>query len=418
MRILIDDPRHVPGGRYRRFVRRAQAHGLLADHLYAGEPYLALNAVVLESSEADLLSGLSESFAGAFHKAGQALAGNVPALVEMGFPWAAAELLSAETLRMPLVGRFDFVQDESGNWWLLEFNADTPSGTREAIVADALVHDLVPKAGILCRPNEHLASVLANALSAAAGGMYPGQALGLVTNAGELEDLAQMAFTERLLAARGMPVVLGDMDNLQAVPAGLALRGRQLGAVYRYLPFESMFGTAAFSALYDAVTAGNVRLLNGLYGLLLQHKGLMAWLWTNRNSQDFTHTERAAIEDHLPPVWPVSGRPRGIPSSALVFKQVFGREGEEVFFGRDLDAEQLAVLEGRRTYVAQRRVEIAPLEAVLPSAGGPELRSGFATVGSYVVDGRWAGFYTRMGGPIVTARAKWLATFVEAGRKF
>src|SRR5712692_5208728 len=153
MRVLVSDPARSNEGRYRRFVRRAELCGLLADHLYQGEPYLALNAVVLDQSEAALLRHVTEQFATAFHKAAQVLAADVPRLVAMGFPWAAAELLAAETPAMPLAGRLDFVRDAAGAWWLLEFNADTPSGIREAIVADELVHRLLPQAGPLGRPN-------------------------------------------------------------------------------------------------------------------------------------------------------------------------------------------------------------------------------------------------------------------------
>jgi hypothetical protein len=39
---------------------------------------------------------------------------------------------------------------------------------------------------------------------------------------------------------------------------------------------------------------------------------------------------------------------------------------------------------------------------------------GYATIGCYAVGGEWAGYYTRLGGKIITSRAKWIATFVEA----
>lgn len=390
---------------------------MLADHLYAGEPYLALNAVVLERSEAALLERLSDLFAGAFQKAGQALATDVPRLVEMGFPWAAAQLLAAEAPRPPLVGRLDFIRDGAGAWWLLEFNADTPSGIREAIVADKLVHELLPEACGLTRPNRQLGEALEAAFSAAVADLPPGPALGIVTDAGELEDLAQMAFTAELvatrLAGRGIPVVLGDIDNLRSVRGGLTLCGRRIGSLYRYLPFESLFGTAGFSLIEDAAARGSIKLLNGLYGLLLQHKGVLAWLWQHRDDPRFTNQERAAIEDHLPPCWPVSELPCGMRASELVFKQVFGREGEEVFFGEDLGGGELGAIERRRTYIAQRRIQSPPIEAALPTSMGFELSPGFATVGSYVVDGHFSGFYTRVGEKIVTARAKWLATFVD-----
>jgi hypothetical protein len=92
---------------------------------------------------------------------------------------------------------------------------------------------------------------------------------------------------------------------------------------------------------------------------------------------------------------------------------VFGREGEEVFFGEDAAADVWETLRRRRTYVAQRRVKVASIDAVVQTSAGPRSMHGYATVGSYVVRGHWAGFYSRFGGKITTSRAKWLATFVD-----
>jgi glutathionylspermidine synthase len=417
VRALITEPAMLPIARYRRFVQRAQILGLLADHLYAGEPYLALNAVVLEPEESALLRWLSETFATAFDRAGRMLAPNVPGLEGMGFPWVAAELLAAEEPRMPLVGRFDFVRDGDGHWWLLEFNADTPSGVREAIVADRLVHELLPEACALHRPSACLEKALIEGFRAGVSGMPAGSALGLVTDAGELEDLAQMAFTQELLRAPlaelGIDVILGDADNLRTTHGNLTLCGRRISALYRYLPFEWILGTPGFAVIYDGVAKGRVRLLNGLYGLLLQHKSLLAWLWAHRDDHRFAITERDAIHLHLPPAWPLGQYPDEVRRSELVAKQVFGREGEEVFFGEDLTAEAWQELRRRRTYIAQRRVAVAPIDAVVSTSQGLQSLQGHVTVGSYVVGGRWAGYYTRLGDKITTARAKWIATFVD-----
>jgi glutathionylspermidine synthase len=418
VRALVQDPAWPTPARYRRFVRRAQLEALLPDHLVLGEPYLALNALLLEPGELALLAGLTETFSRAFQRAGQALADDVPALVELGFPWAAAELLAGEPRRLPLVGRFDFVLDTAGRWWLLEFNADTPSGVREAIAVDRLAHRLLPDRG-LSRPSAALAPLLVAAVQRALAGLPPGANLGLVTTAGELEDLAQMAFTQRLLrrplAARGLGVVLGDADNLHTTAGGLSLCGQRIAALYRYVPFEATFGSAFFATLYDAVVDGRLRLLNGLYGLLLQHKALPAWLWAHRRDEALPEEERAAIVSHLAPSWPIASYPPDLDRAGLVAKQVFGREGEEVFFGEDLDTAAWHALARRRTYVVQRRIEVAPRAAVVATSLGPRLVEGRATVGCFAVDGRFAGFYTRFGGKIITSRAKWLATLVEPG---
>lgn len=418
MRLLVADPAYVPEARYRRFISRAQLTGLLADHLYRGEPYLAMNAVVLDAGEAQALRRLSVLFASAFHKAGKALREDVPALIEMGFPWPAAELLAAEPPRIPLVGRLDFMQDDSGRWWLLEFNADTPSGIREATAVDQLVHCMLPRASQFSRPNLHLGLDLQTAFcrSVAARGSSP--ALGLLTDSGELEDLAQMAFTQKLvaepLAGRGIETVLGDSTNLEAAADGVALCGRPITSLYRYVPFEFLYSTATFALIYDAVSARRLTLLNGLYGLLLQHKGVMAWLWRHRDDDRFTEQERMALNEHLPPTWQPHDIPQGISPSDLVMKQVFGREGEEVFFAEDLAPHELNAKMQNKTYIAQQRIDSPQFAAAIPASTGPHVVDGRLTVGSYVVSGRWAGFYTRFGEKIITARAKWVATFVDS----
>lgn len=416
MRPLLTDPTALTPGLYQRFVRRAQLAGFLADHLYRGEPYLALNAVVLDPADHRLLSALTETFARAFDRAARALAGDVAALQEMGFPWVAAELLHAEEPRLPPVGRFDFVRDRSGHWWLLEYNADTPSGIREAIVADRLVHRLRPEARPLSRPGAGLGTALIEHVGCLVRDLPTVPVLGIVTDASELEDLSQMAFTRALLQKplerQGVEVVLADLDNLRASRGGLLLGNRRVGGLYRYFPFESMLGRPAFSAIFEAVTAGQLRLLNGLFGLLLQHKGLMAWLWEHRADPLFPPAERAAIARYLPPTWPLTRAP-ATGDGNLVVKQVFGREGEEVFFAADLTPAQLGELRQRRTYVAQQRIEVEELEAVVMTSVGPAVWRGHATVGSFAVGGRWAGYYTRFGPRIITARAKWLATLVS-----
>ena len=417
VRALVGDPVEYRPTVYRRFVRRVQIEGLIPDHLVLGEPYLALNAVVVPNDEIDALQNLTSLFARVFDRAGRELASDPVALENLGFPWTAAELLGAEEPRLPVVGRFDFVQDRSDRWWLLEYNADTPSGIREAIVADAAVARFVPAGRDLSRPNRRLKSALTEAVAVALRDLPAGSRLGLLTSVGELEDLAQMAYTQRVLAAalaeRGISVVLGDLDNLQSGRRGLTLCGQPINALYRYVPLEYMLGTPAFALIYDAVLAGRLLLLNGLFGLLLQNKGLLAWIWEHRDDALFPADERLAIERHLPPTRMIG---QVSPTEELedqVVKQVFGREGAEVYFGADLDNSTWTTLRAQRTFVVQRRVDLATFDCVIPTSTGPEVTGGRATIGAYALAGEFGGFYTRVGGKIITNQAKWFATYGE-----
>jgi glutathionylspermidine synthase len=389
---------------------------------------------VLERDEHHALCRGTEALASAFVWAGRKLQRDVPLLVDLGFPWAVAELLAAEEPRTPLVGRFDCLQDRDGRWWFLEYNADTPSGLREAAVGDPTVRELLPEARDLCLPNARFCAKLADAFVGAAASprmdavtpallsrphapLAPPLPLALLTHADELEDLCQTAFLAELLrpalADHGIDVILGDARNLRASLRNLSLLGRPVGALYRLLSFESSFGSPTFAALAEAAVRGRVTLLNGLFGLLLQHKGLMAWLWAHRDDPELAPEQRAAIRDHLPPTWPIDAVPADEPRAGLVAKQVFGREGEEVHLGADLAVPAWDELRRRRTYVAQRRIDWAPLAAAVPTSAGAVLWRGAPTVGPFAVDGAWAGYYTRFGESVVTARAKWIATLVE-----
>lgn len=417
MRALVASEEGVSAAMYQRFMQRAQLEGLFPDGLVRGEPYLALNALVLSQDDWTQIRQLTRTFCAALDRAARQLAQDVPALIELGFPWVAAELLAAETPRVPIIGRFDFAQDVDGRWWLLEFNADTPSGVREGIVVDRLVWQHLGSRASLVRPNRGLERALAKAFHGALAGLPSGAALGLVTTASELEDLAQMAFTREFLktslAEMGIEIILGDIDNLHSTRSGLELLGRRLDALYRYVPFEGLLGSTAFACITEAGALGRARLLNGLFGLLLQNKGLMAWLWTHRSDSLFRPTERTAIAEHLPPTWLVADAPMASEGPELVAKQFFGREGEEVFFSEDLSDTQWAELRRLRTYIAQQRVEVASLVAALPGSLGQEVVEVGASVGAFAVGGAWAGFYSRLGGKVITSRAKWVATFVE-----
>jgi hypothetical protein len=58
-------------------------------------------------------------------------------------------------------------------------------------------------------------------------------------------------------------------------------------------------------------------------------------------------------------------------------------------------------------------VDVPPLEAVVRTAAGPQTQTLWPAVGSFTAGGAWAGYYTRLGGPITTASARFVPTFFE-----
>ena len=405
----------------------------MPDYAHYGEPYPALNGIVLTAAQHRSLCALTETFAAIFEKASTALARDAAALERLGFPWLTRELLALEIAAQTdraqpiVVGRFDFLLDGAGEWQLLEYNADTPSGPRETVEVEAAIfrHLALDEGGDLRRSGamhaERVTRAVLEALDVPDGRPGDGRVLGIMTDAGYTEDLAQTVFLARLLEAplgrHGIRVVFGDVDNLTVARGRLSMLGHPLDALYRYYPFETLLGQQAFADLFEVVTRGRLRLLNGLRGLLAQNKGVMAWIWAQRDDASvFTAAERNAIRDHLPAIrWigDLPDDPRAVGLDSLVLKQVFGREGDEVYFGDQMTEEDWARCRVWGSYVAQTRVRARPVAMVIQTSGGAEVRELWPVVGSFAAGTRWAGYYTRAGEPITTGHAKFVGTFWE-----
>jgi glutathionylspermidine synthase len=373
--------------------------------------------VLLSRDEAAELARLTTLFGGILNRAAAAAADR-DQLVAWGFPRAFAELIVEEPVWPVIFGRFDFLLANDGSWQLVEYNSDTPSGLREAVAADEAAFALLGRRFTGERVNRELTARAIEPFLRELAGLPRPLRLGFLTDSYHLEDMAQMIFTERLvrehLADEGVHTVIGDIKNLDFSRGHPTLIGRRIDALYRYYPFEALLARPQFVVIVEAVARGRLRLLNGPRGLLLQNKGLMAWIWAHRVDPIFTPAEQAAIRDHLPATWWVRELPPDIDRPSLVIKQVFGREGEEVYLGDRMADEDWARVREWGTFVAQRRVATHPVAAVSWDwKGEPFAAERWPSVGSFAAFDEFAGVYTRLGSPILTSQAEFAPTFVE-----
>src|SRR5262249_21881123 len=128
--------------RWTAYLREAALRYYLYDNTVWGERYLALNALVLDPATLARLGAATEALGRVFLQATRAVQQDRALVEQLGFPWAVAEMLVHES-RAPYLsplGRFDFLLDTAGEWRLLEYNSDTPSGVRETIGAERLVY--------------------------------------------------------------------------------------------------------------------------------------------------------------------------------------------------------------------------------------------------------------------------------------
>jgi glutathionylspermidine synthase len=379
--------------------------------------YLSLASVCLSRGEAEQLRELTVRFSRLLDLAVAGILDAPDWWSSLAWPWPAIELARQEPPHpgglASLYGRFDYLLDASGAWQMIEYNADTPSGGREASGLEPSIARLVPgaqqlKAGL---PGQ-LIRTLRDRI---ARHSRPVRVVGVVSSHSWLEDMAQATWLGWLLRRAGQPALVGDVTDLAVSRGGIALRGQHIDALYRFYPIERLYRHAIFASLCEASIEGRLLMLNGLRGFLAQSKACLAWLWANRSQ--LGKSALNTIERHLPAT--VLARDPGaldmLPGG--VVKHVNGREGDSVVFGDRLDAAgwESRLLEAG--YVVQRAVASQPLEDVEVDDLGRRVTCvspRFACVGGFSIGGRFGGCYTRLDGPITSARASYVATLRQA----
>jgi glutathionylspermidine synthase len=379
-------------------VERAGLRHLNLDARAAGRRYLQLDALVLTSDEAKRLRLLTDALAPLLDRAVDGILEDPEWWSALAWPWPAIELARREPAhpgRMSsLFGRFDFLLDGQRGWQVIEYNADTPSGGREAAGLEPAIARLYSNVRTL---RSDLPRQLTRALVDRVRAFAPRvSTVGVVSSHSWIEDMAEATWLAWLLERAGLNTLVGDVNDLSIWRGRIQLRGRPIEALYRFYPVERLYRQAIFADLCEAAIDGQLLLLNGLRGFLAQSKACLAWLWTNRACFDAD-----LIERHLPETL-LARDPRAetlLPDA--IVKHVNGREGDSVVFGTTLDrpAWESRLLEGG--YVVQRAVQ-------QQSLGGQ-----YACVGAFAIGGRFGGCYTRLDGPVTTGLATYAATLRE-----
>jgi glutathionylspermidine synthase len=397
-------------------VAAAGARHFNVDTWAAGRRYLSLTALALTPDEVAQLRALTNRFSTLFGRAVDGILADSDWWPSLAWPWPAIELARQEPAHpgglASLFGRFDYLLDLSGNWQVIEYNADTPSGGREASGLEPAVARLFPSLRrIESRLADRLARALVNRIRQHA---RPVRLVGIVSTHRWLEDLSQAVWLTRLLQRAGQPALVGDINDLASRRGQITLRGQVVDALYRFYPIERLYRHPVFASLWEAAIDGRLLLLNGLRGFLGQSKACLAWLWANRAL--LPATDLVAVEQHLPRT--VLARNPEAPEFVAdgVIKHVNGREGDSVVFGNALDMAGWRERLLEDGYVVQRAVdspelidvEVDDRSRLVRCVGGR-----YACVGGFAIGGRFAGCYTRLGGRITSARATYAATLRE-----
>jgi glutathionylspermidine synthase len=276
--------------------------------------------------------------------------------------------------------RVDLLLDETGAWKACEINADCPGGHNESLGLPRLAR----AAGFVAGhdPTHVVARLVARLRSLADGG-----AVGILHATGYAEDLQVCALVARELQRAGTRAILAPPTSPRLRGGDLCIHGDPVRALYRYFPTEWMSGQRNVPDIARAVEFGRVRTLTSFAHVFTQSKLAFARTWKSGpcefipETHDVLEVGRGDLE-----------RDR----RAWVVKRAMGRVGDEVFVGelcRDDDwavavDDVRALAQKGESWIAQRFVRQRPV----PTPWGDRL----VTLGAYVQDGRFAGYFARI----------------------
>jgi hypothetical protein len=300
--------------------------------------------------------------------------------------------------------RVDLLLQDDGRFVACEINADCPGGHNETLALPTLARRAGFHGGYAppCAA-ELLADRLAELAREADG---DGATVGCVYATAYAEDLQICVMMRRLLEARGVRAILAPPTMVRFDRGRLRVGDVPLGAVYRYFPAEYMEGQKNLDDWEVAIRSGAVRTLSSFAHLYAQSKLAFARAWAHVDAGGaLGRRERAAIAARIPrtvDLTEIDDETLHADRAGWVVKRAFGRVGDEVFVGGLLDDDEFRAViaeararisagssgAGGETWIAQRFVR----QRALTTPWGPRL----VTLGAYVLDGRFAGYFARL----------------------
>lgn len=293
--------------------------------------------------------------------------------------------------------RVDLLLGADGNFRACEINADCPGGHNEATGLPRLAQSAGFWQGL--NPTTVL-DELAARLAALADRPGPGRGtVALLYATAYAEDLQVCALIERALRERGVrtrrcpataPRWQGDAVYVGQTP---------VAALYRFFPMEYMDGQRNLEGLISAVASGRLKTLSSFAHIYSQSK--LAFARGGALRDRLAAADALALAEHTP----LSCELGDLPAEQLraeraqwVLKRALGRVGDEVFVGALLTDEDWASLcaavtaaitgPAEERWIAQRFV---PQQSIATPLGDM-----LVTLGVYVLDGRFVGYFARL----------------------
>ncbi len=373
------------------------------DIFHRGDTSILADAIVLSAPEHDFLVDRAEKVWAALRQVEALVCEDAKLMEAVAVPSSLHDAIAQQRRDQPRVTRCDFHLTEQGRWVISEFNDDVPSGFAECVGLSRVLGDHFADrfAGLTFKGD--LKKAVVNSLS-------DFESVAFIHATGYSEDLQHVALVADWMQEAGHTTELGSPMNFRVEDGRAFVFDTPVDAVFRYYPGEWLAEIENVEEWSKA--APFLPIMNPLSALASQSKRFYA-LW-NEHDLPLDESSRALLDEFIPKsVYLSSLNRQEVLSNPTrwVLKGAFGRMGKTVRIGPLMPRAkwEKAVQEAfdaAHIIAAQQRFDTAPLWS---SRG-----LGYATVGVYLVDGEFAGYFSRIDkGPLIDYDSWHVPTLVE-----
>lgn len=305
------------------------------------------------------------------------------------------------------IARLDWGVDPKGNWRMLEINSETPAGIMESIVLNDIIKS---ETGIkLSDPNKHLVKLIREAFSGIVNDYNQYRAIrniGFVTPSFS-EDWYNTKLLSEFLKDMPYNVSLGEISGLEAKEKKLYLYGEPLDAVYRYYPLDWLANDPYFEGVIEALKE-NSPSINPPVSFISQSKAFLALIWELAEQGFYEDDDRKLIDKYIPKTSLTAKKMRGTENYCI--KPFFGREGQEITFSFSKKEKKA------NNCIYQEWIDLQTVPLQLHTTVYSVQNSVCPIFGTYIVNRKFGGIYTRGGSRVTDHNAVYISTFIDEGK--
>lgn len=286
------------------------------------------------------------------------------------------------------LARMDFVKDVSGEFQLIEINADTPCAIPETFYGN-FVYNF--DWGYADNINWNLAETFGRL------GDYRKSFYVFAANKEYQEDWynAKYLYENFKTCYTGANAALVPLSELEVFDDGVFYDNKKIDVLYRLHPVEMLMedvsddGYPVGRKLIELHNEGKVVLVNSPEAIIMQDKRLFAMMTNFDNSFGFYTEEEAQAIDRIMPYTATSTNLTYIHGTVVV-KPIYGREGSGITI---VDSSDIAKIDNSHDeYIYQEFIEQPTVEA--ETVEGDKL-TGYVTYSVFLLNGEPTAWYAR-----------------------